>query len=86
MRERNGPTETAAVDGGEVGRQFDATSKNAAIDPGELAFACATALLHGLGPTALYEFLTELGMRRLIRNEIEALVERYVHDHEMGNG
>src|SRR4051812_48964271 len=38
----------------------------------------AVAKLHRLGPRPLYELLVELGAQRLIRSEIEALVERYV--------
>jgi hypothetical protein len=34
--------------------------------------------LHVLGPRAIYELLAELGAKRLLRTEIEALVAHYV--------
>jgi hypothetical protein len=45
---------------------------------GELRFARAVERLHRLGPRSLYQFLAELSAARMIRVEIEAMVDRYV--------
>jgi hypothetical protein len=46
-------------------------------DRRDARFRRDVARLHQLGSRALYEMLAELGVQRLIRSEIEELVERY---------
>ena len=43
----------------------------------DLRFRRDVERLHRLGPRVLYELLAELGARRMIRTEIEALARRY---------
>jgi hypothetical protein len=50
---------------------------SAPADLRELRFRRDVERLHRLGPRAVYELLTELGARQLLRSEIEALVGRY---------
>jgi hypothetical protein len=50
---------------------------SAPADLCELRFRRDVERLHRLGPRAVYELLTELGARQLLRSEIEALVGRY---------
>jgi hypothetical protein len=57
------------------------TSNDRDRPPDELAeirFARDVERLHRLGPRPLYELLTELGARHLIRQPIERLVRDYV--------
>jgi hypothetical protein len=63
-----------------AGRHVDTTpSRYAPIDLAEIRFARAIGRLHPLGPRVLAEFLAELGAARMIRTEIEAMVERYIN-------
>jgi hypothetical protein len=78
---RSGPAEA-----GTAGSPCFGQGETAAIDPAELAFARDVACFHRLGPLALCEFLAELGMRRLLQSEIEALVQYYLCDREPGRG
>jgi hypothetical protein len=48
-----------------------------AVDLRDQRFYRDVARLHALGPRALYELLAELGAKRLLRTEIEALVAHY---------
>jgi hypothetical protein len=50
----------------------------APTDLRELRFRRDVERLHRLGPRALHALLAELGARRLIRAEVEALVANYV--------
>jgi hypothetical protein len=47
------------------------------VDLRDEKFRRDVARLHGLGPRATFELLVELGRRRLLRTDIEALVSRY---------
>ena len=49
----------------------------APADQRDLRFRHGVARLHALGPRAVYELLAELGAKRLLRTEIEALVGYY---------
>jgi len=53
------------------------TAGQIVVDIRDGRFRRAVVWLHTLGPRALAEALCELGARRLLRTEIEALVERY---------
>jgi len=44
---------------------------------GEMRFRRDVTRLHALGPRAIYQLLTELAARRLLRTEIEQLVGYY---------
>jgi hypothetical protein len=50
---------------------------SAPIELADLRFRRDVARLHRLGPRAVYELLSELGARQLLRTEIEQLVARY---------
>lgn len=54
-------------------------------DIGDVKFVRQIERLHRLGPRAIAELLAEIGARHLIRQPIEATVERYVErlDREM---
>lgn len=56
----------------------DTTLRAAETELSEIRFARAVAQFHRLGPRTLYQLLTELGAARMVRTEIEAMVERYV--------
>jgi hypothetical protein len=54
------------------------------IDLGDVRFARRVQRLHALGPRPLFEMLCELGARRLLRQPIEELVDKYSgNDPEM---
>jgi hypothetical protein len=63
---------------GNAGRHPDTTTQANTLDLADIRFRRAVARLHRLGPRSLYEMLAELGAQRLIRSEIEDLVEHYV--------
>jgi hypothetical protein len=61
-----------------AGRRLDTTQHTEAIEISEIRFARAVARLHRLGPRPLYQLLAELSAARMLRVEIEAMVDRYV--------
>jgi hypothetical protein len=56
-----------------------ATESQGAADLADFRFQRSVARLYRLGPRVIAEMLVELGRQRLIRTEIEVLVERYAN-------
>ena len=80
MRNENGPAAdgTAVSAGiGSAERHPDTTTQADTLDLADIRFRRAVALLRSLGDRPLYELFVELGARRMLRTEIEALVYKY---------
>jgi|SRR5579862_4159816 len=87
MPKRSGPAWAGTAGGagiGNAGQHSDTTQRTPPVDLSEIRFAHAVGRLHRLGARATFELLAELAAARMLRTEIEAMVERYVSDLDAG--
>jgi hypothetical protein len=82
MRKQNGPAADDAADRAGVIVRRQRTSRSTSQTPltnlSDVRFARSVVKLHKLGPRIFFELLAELGRTKLIRVQLETLVENYV--------